>query len=283
MHTKSKTSSNQFTTSIENDQINETSKIFIENIENETNRFKIKKPESINNQFTIQKSISQTSNASKSNHSERKHLNFFIKNSSQSVQFLKKLIILNPTALNKKKTSFAKNPIFLTKRFRNFHLPSLFHRTNIRSNSSESKQNYQIIIGRSAQNSSIFFFENFFLLFDESENSQQNNFDQQNNPKNDEKRSKNQKNDQIDKNYTSKKNPISKSHITDNLTMDQLTSQMKTIIDQIIEKAVNKTLFEIETNLSDSFDSQNSTENENFANFQNFSKETETAMNESNR
>ena len=116
------------------------------------------------------------------------------------------------------------------------------------------------------------------MIHDEFEISRQNNFDQQLNLSENEEQS-----DQIEKNYTSKKNLISKTNISNNITMNQFTPQMKAIIDQAIEKTVNKTLSEIQKDFLDSFDSQSSANNENLSKSQNPPKKIEVTMNESNR
>ena len=116
------------------------------------------------------------------------------------------------------------------------------------------------------------------MIHDEFEIPRQNNFDQQLNLSENEKQS-----NQVEKNYTSKKNPISKTNISNSITMNQLTPQMKVIIDQVIERTVNKTLSEIQKGLSDSSDSQNSANNENLSRFQSPSEKIEVTMNESNR
>ena len=61
---------------------------------------------------------------------------------------------------------------------------------------------------------------------------------------------------------------------------------MKIIIDQIIEKVINKTLSDIQKDLFDSPDSQNLADNESlsdFQDFQNSAEKIEITMNESNR
>ena len=65
--------------------------------------------------------------------------------------------------------------------------------------------------------------------------------------------------------------------------MNQLIPQMKAIIDQTIERTVNRTLFEFQENFSDPSDPQNSTNNEDLSGPQNPSKKIEITMNESNR
>ena len=156
--TNSKTNSNQSTIFIEDDQINETSQISIEDdkINEKFNIGQSKTIDIINNQFVNQSKSNQSERQSK-----RKQLNFFTKNSNQSVQFLKRLMILNPEIFNQKKTSI-ENFIALAKRFRNFHLFSLFHHIRIRSDSMKSKQNYHFNTNKSVNNSIIFFLKIFF-------------------------------------------------------------------------------------------------------------------------
>ena len=68
--------------------------------------------------------------------------------------------------------------------------------------------------------------------------------------------------------------------------MNQFISQMKAVIDQIIEKAINKTLFDIQTDFPDPSNStggKNLTDPKKFQNSQNSSENVENAMNELKR
>ena len=269
--TKSETIKNQQLTEIQSGRINH----FKINESSKVVHIKNTKSETIKNQLSYQQF-----KESLSNQSERDQLNFSIRNPSQPPQFLKRLIILNSTILNQKRLlsdKFSKDPVLLIQRLRHFHFFSqtrnVSKHVKSKSNSKKSKQIQHFFSNKFVHNfpTSEHFSQEFSFVFDEFNENRQNNNNE----------------NQIEKNYTSKKNLISKTQISDNSTMNQqFTSQMKVIIDQIIERAVNKVLSDIQTNSSDSSDSQNSADNEGFSNLQNSqnsAKKIEITMNKSDR
>ena len=94
----------------------------------------------------------------------------------------------------------------------------------------------------------------------------------------------NKKNFDEKNNHTSFENLSNQSsNNTKNSTMNQISSQMKTIIDAVIKRVVNKTLLKMSAKPQKFSKSSNSTKMTDETNFQNLAKNVELTMKKSNR